>query len=281
MQFIDIGQGDSILIRQPFNRSVALIDTGGRLNFPTPAWQHDGTVTQPRVANVTVNYLHRLGITQIDTVYLSHKDVDHIGDLGALLARMPVKRVVVPAGMAHLAKFQQLLRPAMQPPQVVEALAGMTFKADGLEAVHPFVPGAAENGDSLVLTGTFGGQRFMFTGDLDRAGERAIMQRYPALRVPVLKLGHHGSKTASDPEVLRQLGVRTGILSVGRQNRYGHPNQETLTTLRQQQIRTYSTALQGMITYHFGGGRPGQWQTFLKEGNLYQRTTSPQSDSKG
>lgn len=269
IQFIDIGQGDSILIRQPFNRSVSLIDTGGRLQFPRPSWQQ-GTPPRARVETITVPYLHQLGISTIDTVYLSHKDVDHMGDLGRLLQLIRVRQIVVPAGMATLPKFRQLLRPAIGQPVVKEVLAGQRF-ADGLVAVHPFEPGAAENADSLVLTGRFGGKQFMFTGDLDRAGERTIVARYPTLKVDVLKLGHHGSKTASDPEVLQQLGVQRGILSVGRHNRYGHPNAETLTTLRTQHIQTYSTALQGMITYQFGGGR-GHWTTFLKEGNYYQRT---------
>ncbi len=280
VQFIDIGQGDSILIRQPFNRTVSLIDTGGRLQIPRPKWQEDGLKVKPRVATITVNYLHRLGITRIDTVYLSHKDVDHIGDLGELLRLISVKRIVVPAGMAHLPKFQRLLTTVKVKPPVIEVLAGRRF-ADGLTAVHPFQPGRAENEDSLVLTGVFGGRRFMFTGDLDRAGERAIAERYPQLRVDVLKLGHHGSKTASDPQALRQLGVRYGILSVGRHNRYGHPNQETLDTLASQKITTYSTALQGMVTYRFGGSRPSVWQTFLKEGNIYQRTAGVKGNSRG
>lgn len=279
VQFIDIGQGDSILIRQPFNRRVSLIDTGGRLTVPRPTWQRDGTQSRPRVATVTVNYLHRLGITHLDTVYLSHKDVDHIGDLGALLQLMPVRRLVVPVGMAGLPKFRRLLTSHPVPP-VLEAVAGMQFD-DGLTAVHPFHHGRAENQDSLVLTGRFGGQRFLFTGDLDRAGERAITSRYPALRVDVLKLGHHGSKTASDPQTLNRWGVRYGILSVGRHNRYGHPNLETLTTLRSLKVHTYSTALQGMVTYWFGAGRAATWQTFLKEGNYYQRTTSPNNHSQG
>jgi len=166
--------------------------------------------------------------------------------------------------------------PARWRPQIVEAVAGQTF-ADGLTAVLPFQAGKAENEDSLVLTGRFGGQRFMFTGDLDRAGERAIVQRYPQLKVDVLKLGHHGSKTATDPQVLQQLGVRRGIISAGRHNRYGHPNAETLATLRQQRILTYSTAQQGMITYRYGGWSAPTWTTFLKEGNLYQRASSTQS----
>ncbi|MGY5263133.1 DNA internalization-related competence protein ComEC/Rec2 [Lactiplantibacillus plantarum] len=279
VQFIDVGQGDSILIRQPFNRQVSLIDTGGQLHFPRPRWQSERFPPRSRAETITVNYLHRLGITHLDTVYLSHKDVDHIGDLGELLRLMPVNQVVVPAGMARLAKFQKLLVPARKRPKVVEALAGQTF-ADGLVAVHPFKPGRAENEDSLVLTGVFGQQRFMFTGDLDRAGERAIVARYPQLRVDVLKLGHHGSKTASDPLALRQLGVHHGILSVGRHNRYGHPNQETLITLAEQHIVTYSTALQGMITYRFVNHRQGRWQTFLKEGDRHQRTTGVKIDSQ-
>ncbi|AVK60603.1 DNA internalization-related competence protein ComEC/Rec2 [Lactobacillus sp. CBA3605] len=270
VQFIDIGQGDSILIRQPFNRQVSLIDTGGRLHFPTPAWQTGGQ-SQARVETITVNYLHQLGLNHLDTVYLSHKDVDHIGDLGRLLQLIKVQQVVVPAGMAGLPKFKQLLAQAKWRPRVREVVAGQRF-ADGLTALHPFQPGHAENADSLVLTGRFGGQQFMFTGDLDQAGERAIVARYPMLRVDVLKLGHHGSKTASNYQALQQLQVRRAILSVGRHNRYGHPNQETLTTLAQQHIITYSTALQGMITYRFGGGRASTWQTFLKEGNFYQRT---------
>ncbi len=275
VQFIDIGQGDSILLRQPFNRQVSLIDTGGRLKFPMPAWAQSSPA-RPRVTTITVAYLHQLGISHLDTVYLSHKDVDHIGDLGTLLTLMRVNRLVVPAGMAKLPKFQKLVAPARWRPQIIEAVAGQTF-ADGLTAVHPFQAGKAENEDSLVLTGRFGKQRFMFTGDLDRAGERAIVQRYPQLKVDVLKLGHHGSKTASDPQVLQQLGVRRGIISAGRHNRYGHPNAETLATLRQQRILTYSTAQQGMITYRYGGWSVPTWTTFLKEGNLYQRASSTQS----
>ena len=275
IQFIDIGQGDSILLRQPFNRQVSLIDTGGRLQFPGPAWAQ-ASRPRPRVATITVNYLHRLGISHLDTVYLSHKDVDHIGDLGALLQLIRVKRIVVPAGMASLPKFQKLVAPARWQPQIIEAVAGQRF-ADGLQAVHPFQAGAAENADSLVLTGRFGQQQFMFTGDLDRAGERAIVQRYPQLKVDVLKLGHHGSKTATDPQVLQQLGVQRGIISAGRHNRYGHPNVETMTTLQAQHILAYSTALQGMITYQYGGWSAPTWTTFLKEGNLYQRASSTQS----
>lgn len=67
----------------------------------------------------------------------------------------------------------------------------------------------------------------------------------------MVKLGHHGSKTSSSPTFLKQVGARVGIISAGRNNRYGHPNQETLTTLAQLHIQTYSTQTQGMITYRY------------------------------
>lgn len=79
----------------------------------------------------------------------------------------------------------------------------------------------------------------MFMGDLDRQGERNVIHRNPDLRVDVLKLGHHGSKTSSDPQFIRQLLPQIGIISAGRQNRYGHPNQETLITLRKIMLNQY------------------------------------------
>ena len=78
--FFDIGQGDSILIREPFNRTVCLIDTGGQLNFKTPSWQKRITTTDG-AHKISINYLKSIGITTIDAVLLSHSDEDHIGYL--------------------------------------------------------------------------------------------------------------------------------------------------------------------------------------------------------
>lgn len=102
----------------------------------------------------------------------------------------------------------------------------------------------------------------------------AIINKYPQLRATVLKLGHHGSKTASDPRFLSRLGVKTAIISAGRFNRYHHPSAEVVAELRRARIAALSTQQYGMIKYHYYGDH-GYWQTTLKGDEL--RWTLPNS----
>lgn len=270
--FIDIGQGDSILIRTPFNRRTVLIDTGGKVTFNQPRWAQM-TSRSDLAQRVTVNYLKSCGIHRLDTIYLSHHDADHIGYLPTLLTEMRVDRVVVPAGMEKQAAFVRRLQASRFRGRVLPVTDQVRCDPD-LRIVHPFIPGQAQNEDSLVLSGTFGGQRFLFTGDLDRPNELAILARYPQLRADILKLGHHGSKTASDPRFLRQLQVKWGIVSAGRFNRYHHPSDEVVAQLRAAGIRMLSTQQYGMIKYRYSGHH-GQWQTTLKGDEI--RWTLPNS----
>lgn len=137
-----------------------------------------------------------------------------------------------------------------------------------LQVVHPFTKGHGANEDSVALYGQFGGTSFLFMGDLDRTGEKAILMKYPNLTVDVLKLGHHGSKTASDPAFIKKLGPRTAIVSAGRMNRYGHPNQETLTTMKQNEVAVVSTQKFGMISYQYDLFNHCKWSTKLKGDEL-------------
>lgn len=83
--FIDVGQGDSILITTPFPRKVYLIDTGGKLNFT-------GKKQTPQVNRITLPFLKSQGISVIDGIFVSHQDADHVGDLGPLLEQIRVKK---------------------------------------------------------------------------------------------------------------------------------------------------------------------------------------------
>lgn len=255
--YFDVGQGDSILIREPFNRRVTLIDTGGRLGFRQPDWV---PTTPPNYAalRTNINYLKSRGIDHIDDLYLSHHDVDHIGDLPAFLSELRVKRLLVPAGMEAEPAWQQKLRGKLPP--VVPLQVGQVMP---LVVRHPYQAAPAENENSLALQGTFGGLSFLFMGDLDQVGERKMLAADTRLRADVLKLGHHGSKTASAPEFIAQLRPRWAIISAGRQNRYGHPNAETLATLRAANVPAVSTQTSGMIRYTYQGAH-GYWQTKLK-----------------
>lgn len=257
--FFDIGQGDSILIREPFNRRVVLIDTGGRLNFKVPQWQKRVGV-RDEAQRTSINYLKSRGINKIDAIMLSHSDADHIGYLTTFCREMNVKTVMVPAGMEKMVKFTKRLPVAMQ---VIPVTNRTKLRSIPLQVLHPFHSGQGTNEDSMVLLGHFGGKKFIFTGDLDRTGELKIMQKNPKLRADVIKLGHHGSKTASDPQFLKQLQPELAIISAGRHNRYGHPNVETMYTLQEQRIISWSTQQYGMIKYTYDQ-HSGKFSTKLK-----------------
>ena len=246
--FADIGQGDSIIIREPFNRRVMMIDTGGKVSFQRPRWMTVKT-SHNDAERVTVNYLKSKGISKIDKLYLTHHDADHIGYLPTILENFEVKQVIVPAGMEKQPAFTNKIATSLQSGIKISPVTDQTAEQSSLTVLHPFVSGEAKNEDSLVLAGKYGRLRFVFTGDLDQNGEKQVLAKYPQLKADILKLGHHGSKTASAPEFLAQLAPRYGIISAGRLNRYHHPDPITVKNLHQQQITPLSTQQYGMIKY--------------------------------
>lgn len=255
--FVDVGQGDSILVRMPFNRSVTVIDTGGKVGFLKPAWAQGH---QKKHEPPVLNYLHSIGIAKINTLCLSHQDADHIGDSGVLLAKMQVDQVVIPKGMETSRGFQSKVKPFLGDARLIPVLADQKVSHLPLHIVHPFVTGKGENHDSLTLLGKFGSDNFIFSGDLDQAGERDIVARYPQARASIVKLGHHGSKTASAKDYLAQIHAKIGIISAGKDNHYGHPNPETLQTLKELHVRALSTIDEGMIRYRFTEQKFSNWQ---------------------
>ncbi|KRM81206.1 hypothetical protein FD36_GL000103 [Fructilactobacillus sanfranciscensis DSM 20451] len=244
--FFDVGQGDSILLREPFNKSVTLIDTGGKPNFFVKQGQKDVYLAP----NTSIRYLKSIGINHIDNICLSHQDADHIGDLPSFLKLMKVDRVYIPFGMEHNQHFMKKIKP-FNNLKLVSVRDGDTIFGTPLKVIHPFIAGLGKNEDSMVLYSQINNLNWTFTGDLDRLDELKILGKYPNLKTDILKLGHHGSKTASDPQFIQAIKPKIGIISAGRNNRYGHPNQETLDTMKKEQVKLISTQKDGMISYRY------------------------------
>lgn len=249
----DIGQGDAALIRTPGNHVVTLIDTGGKPKFgQQQPWQQ---TTGQRTAGETVivNYLHSLSIGRVDYLVLTHQDLDHIGYAKVILTKMTVKYVVVPAGMAQQTAFQQEIQPFLGHAQVVAVTAGAQLPHFPGQIIHPFQVGRAENDDSLAIVSHIGGQNLLTAGDLGQAGEAELIERYPELTVDILKLGHHGSKTATNPLAIAHWQPKVALISAGRENRYHHPHPETLKTIQENGLTIYNTQTNGMIRYSYVG----------------------------
>ena len=247
ISFVDVGQGDSIVFRSRGNREVTVLDTGGRLNFKED-WAQG--YQAPNSEYTLIPFLKSQGIRRISRLILTHGDVDHMGDAQSLFETFVVEELLLPAGSHQHENIQKLIRLLPEKTVVREILAperiGGVFS---LEVLAPKTVGKGENEDSLVLTAYWKQRRFLFTGDLDQAGERRLLKDYPQLRADVLKIGHHGSRSSTDPVFLQALQVKAAVISSGAKNSFGHPHEEVLTALKKAQVQVWRTDQQGMIYF--------------------------------
>ena len=186
-----------MFIQLPYRKGHLLVDTGGRLSFEEEPWKKRRKVST--IGDQTlIPFLHSKGIAKLDVLILTHADQDHMGEAVRLIKRNKVKRLAVPKGFARSTEDAQILKEAADKGISVDELQrGDKLQVGGqeFEVLHPARDRVtSKNNDSLVLTFTLGGKRFIFTGDLEQEGERDIIEAYPHLRADVLKVGHHGSK---------------------------------------------------------------------------------------
>lgn len=243
---VDIGQGDSIFLRDMRGRTV-LIDVGGRVDFAAKeAWQERSS--QANAERTLIPYLHSRGVDRIDSLVLTHTDTDHVGDVLEVAKQVQIGRIVVSQGSLTVPDFVATLKKINVPVHVVKVGDRLPIFDSYLEVLYPDGTGDGGNNDSIVLYGRLLETNFLFTGDLEQ-GELDLIESYPNLPVDVLKAGHHGSKGSSYPEFLDHIGAKIALVSAGENNRYKHPHQETLDRFDSRNIQVYRTDQQGAIRF--------------------------------
>ncbi|HEL2508312.1 TPA: DNA internalization-related competence protein ComEC/Rec2 [Streptococcus suis] len=243
---LDIGQGDSIFLRDMRGRTV-LIDVGGRVDFAAKeAWQERSR--QANAERTLIPYLHSRGVDRIDSLVLTHTDTDHVGDVLEVAKQVQIGRIVVSPGSLTVPEFVATLKKINVPVHVVKVSDRLPIFDSYLEVLYPDGTGDGGNNDSIVLYGRLLETNFLFTGDLEQ-GELDLIETYPNLPVDVLKAGHHGSKGSSYPEFLDHIGAKIALVSAGENNRYKHPHQETLERFDSRNIQVYRTDQQGAIRF--------------------------------
>lgn len=248
--FIDVGQGDAILIQTPTKN--ILIDAGEQ-------------------GNTVVNYLESKGVTHLDLVIGTHPHSDHIGGLVNVLQSIPVDEVIDP-GVVHTTKtFEDYLTLIDQKDiTFTEGRAGMSRDLGGgasMKVLHPSSPSSSDlNNASVVVRVTFGKTSFMLTGDAESESESQILSRGYALNSTVLKVGHHGSRTSTSSAFLSAVNPSVAVIMCGTGNSYGHPHEETLAKLANAGVDIYRTDVQGTIvittdgqTYEVNPKQPYQY----------------------
>lgn len=232
IHYIDVGQGDSILVQK--NYSNMLIDTG----------------TNESTSKL-VSYLKKQNIKKIDYLILTHPHEDHIGGADAVIKDFDIGKIYMPKVAANTRTFKDVLM-AMKAkslkanePELLE-----NFKLGDADCVF-YSPIASKEGDlntySIVLKLTYGNTKFLFTGDAQAQNERAMIANNYDLSADVLKLGHHGSRTSTSNEFLNKVNPKYAVVSCGKGNDYGHPHKETVNKLKSRNIPLYRTDESGTI----------------------------------
>ena len=228
--YLDVGQGDSSLII--YNDEVVMIDTGGISNY--------------FVSSGSIKLLKSLGYSHIDYLILTHGDFDHMGDSIYLINNYNIKNVVL-----NNDSFNELET------NLIKELKNKKIKyyqnvkkvpiSNNIITILNTKEYDNENDNSNVIYMELNNYNFMFMGDAGVDKEKDILERYNISNIDVLKVGHHGSKTSSSKNFINKINPKYSIISVGKNNRYGHPNKEVLNNLEHSKI--YRTDEDGSIMF--------------------------------
>ncbi|MGG0667553.1 DNA internalization-related competence protein ComEC/Rec2 [Lederbergia citrisecunda] len=250
--YLDVGQGDSIVIELPHRRGVYVIDTGGTVSFGEPTWRTPEKAFEVG-RGIVVPFLKGKGITNVDKLILTHADSDHMEGADEVLEEIRVDEIHISPGSEKEKTMEDVLWMANEKEIPVYAMTEGTAWSDKSADFYYMAPAAGMykgNDSSLVLFMATEGSSFLFTGDLEIEGERALLKKYGQLdwRGLILKAGHHGSRTSSSDEFIRTLQPKLTIYSYGKDNRYGHPHAEVVATFEKYEVPTMATADHGSIT---------------------------------
>ncbi|WP_378953737.1 DNA internalization-related competence protein ComEC/Rec2 [Pelosinus sp. sgz500959] len=247
VHFIDVGQGDATLITTPHGRTI-LVDTGGVV----------GNTNDFDIGDrVVVPYLKHYGVLAIDYLFLTHGHQDHAGGAAAVARELTVRNSML-ARETHTQPVRNLINEGKkQGSTFIAVYEGQRIDLDGvvIRVIHAAnsMHIGQNNEVSSVIQICYGKQSFLLTGDLEGQGEEDILASGKNIKSTVLKVGHHGSKTSSTIDFVKAVAPEYAVISVGKNNRFGHPHRDTIQRFFVQKSQVYRTDQQGAIVFKTDG----------------------------
>lgn len=257
VSFINVGQGDSILIELPFRKAVYLIDTGGSISFEKKEWEktdEEYNVTKQAV----LPFLKARGLRRVDGMIFSHGDMDHAGGGLFLLNHFNISTVYLP-NRENSNELEKLIEEEAKSQNInlIYLRKGIEWgnKDSFFSVLHPDSNRSSSNNGSIVLWVKLYEKSFLFTGDIEKEAEDEILKNYNHIHADILKAAHHGSDTSSTTSFLKKLSPSYTVISTGKNNMYGHPSLDVLERLKEEKIVIYRTDLHGDISFVVGKQR--------------------------
>ncbi len=242
---LDVGQGDSIFLRGPSGKTM-LVDAG-----------------TSDMADRIDDFLQAQHVTRLDVVIGTHPHADHIGGMKEIISKYEVGTYYMPDAETNTNVFEKLLDELDARDIPIEQAAGGSnsfIEWDDSTEVRIFSPLPNViypdlNNESVVCRVSYGDTSILLTGDAESFAEEAFMKEIPRrlMHSTVLKLGHHGSSTSTTTALLNVVDPELAVASLGADNEYGHPHQETLDKLKDAGIELLRTDLNGVIHITFDG----------------------------
>jgi len=238
VHFIDVGQGDSILVES--NNKYMLIDAG-----------------ESDQSKVVINYLENIGVKKLDFIIATHPHSDHIGGLADVINHFNIGKIIMPDAVHTSNTYENLLDTISDKGlKITKAVVGNEYTLGNAS----FVILAPSNSDydnlnnySVAIKLQNGSNSFIFTGDAEEQSENEMLKTGINLDADVLKLGHHGSFTSNSEKFLDAVSPDIAVISAGEGNQYGHPHDEILQILKDKNIKLYRTDKQGTIVLESDG----------------------------
>jgi competence protein ComEC len=241
-----------------------LIDGGGRFSLSSGALSADGTGAfepdTPSIGESVVSeFLFEQGISRIDLLVATHADADHIQGLADAAANFKVGRALFAAMPPDDPDFQRLAD-VLEARRIGASIAArgdaMEFGGARVEVLSPPRTGTAANGSendrSLVLRIVYGSRAILFTGDIEAAAERHLVDS-TKLAADVVKVAHHGSRTSSTEAFVDAVAPLVAVVPVGRRSPFGHPHREVIERWRRRGVRVLTTGESGTISVSTNG----------------------------
>ena len=242
--FIDVGQGDSALIKTKNNKFI-LIDTGGKELYYKRVERNKNFNL---MTDSMIPFFNSIGVRKIDYLFLTHGDADHMGESINLVNNFKVNKVIFNNDEYNDLELELIKVLKEKKIPYYQDMKELSIDSNNLYFLNNKLYDN-ENDNSNVIYTELNGNNLLLMGDAGVKVENDIIKKYNLNSINILKIGHHGSKTSSNKEFINNVNPEYSIISVGKNNRYGHPNEEVLVNLDNSTI--YRTDKQGSIMFNF------------------------------